>query len=211
MIKLENSNTISVTCKQKLVILNLFNKRKPKIQQNAEKHHHNIEGRIRELELCNRKLEFENYELNENKIEIQTHSMKYNLIFGGIKSEGAIENTENVVNKFLVDELFIPEAEVSEFMNENVQRLGGRRDGKEGSIIYSDHERVRSIAAVKLKTKPQFTVYQQYLREIYERRRNLIPKMKELKRQKHIVKLVYDKLIVDGHPYNPRDDPHPGN
>jgi hypothetical protein len=32
--------------------------------------------------------------------------------------------------------------------------------------------------------------------------------MKELKRQKHTVKLVYDKLIVDGHPYNPRDDPH---
>ena len=64
--------------------------------QNEEKHHHNIEDRIRELELCNRKLEFENYELNENFLEIQTHSMKYNLIFGGIKSEGAIENTENV-------------------------------------------------------------------------------------------------------------------
>ena len=33
--------------------------------QNEEKHHHNIEDRIRELELCNKKLEFENYELNE--------------------------------------------------------------------------------------------------------------------------------------------------
>lgn len=184
--------------------------------QNEEKHHHNIEGRIRELELCNRKLEFENYELNEKFLEIQTHSMKYNLIFGGIKSEGAIENTENVVNKFLVNELSIPKAEVSEFKFQNVHRLGERRDGKERSIIarftrYSDHERVRSKAAEKLKAKPQFSVYQQYPREIYERRRNLIPKMKELKRQKHIVKLVYDKLIVDGHPYNPRDDPHPGN
>ena len=27
--------------------------------------------------------------------------MKYNLIFGGIKSEGAIENTENVVKIIL--------------------------------------------------------------------------------------------------------------
>ena len=35
--------------------------------------------------------------------------------------------------------------------------------------------------------------------------------MKELKRQKNTIKHVYDKLIVDGHPYNPRDDPHPGN
>jgi hypothetical protein len=142
--------------------------------------------------------------------------MKYNLICDGIKSEGAIENTENVVNKFLVDELSIPEAEVSEFKFQNVHRFGERKDGKERSIIarftrYSDQERVRSIAAGKLKAKPQFTVYQQYPREIYERRRKLIPEMKELKRKKHTVKLVYDKLIVDCHPYNPRDDPHPGN
>jgi hypothetical protein len=43
--------------------------------QNEEKHHHNIEDRIRELELCNRKLEFENYELNEIFLEIQTHDL----------------------------------------------------------------------------------------------------------------------------------------
>ena len=70
--------------------------------------------------------------------------MKYSLIFGGIKSEGAIENTENVVKTFLVDELLIPEAEVSEFKFQDVHRLG---EGKERSIIasftrYSDHERV---------------------------------------------------------------------
>jgi hypothetical protein len=34
--------------------------------------------------------------------------MRFNLIVGGIKSEGAIENTENVVKHFLVDELLIP-------------------------------------------------------------------------------------------------------
>ena len=105
---------------------------------------------------------------------------------------------------------------MSEFKFQNVHRLGERKDGKERSIIarftrYSDQERVRSIAAEKLKAKPQFSVYQQYPHEIYERRRKLIPKMKELKRKKHTVKLVYDKLIVDGRRYNPRDDPHPGN
>jgi hypothetical protein len=68
--------------------------------QSEEKYHHNIEDRIRELELCNRKLEFENYELNEKNLEIQTHSMRYNLIVVGIKSEGAIENTENVVKQY---------------------------------------------------------------------------------------------------------------
>jgi hypothetical protein len=211
---LENSNRNLSNMQTEIGNIKSVQQKQAQNLQNEEKHHHNIEDRIRELELCNRKIEFENYELNEQILEIQTHSMKYNLIFGGIKSEGAIENTENVVNNFLVYELLIPEAEVSEFEFQNVHRLGERRDGKERSIIarftrYSDHERARSIAAGKLKAKPQFTVYQQYPSEIYERRRNLIPKMKELKRKKHTVKLVYDKLIV--HPYNPRDDPHPGN
>jgi hypothetical protein len=57
--------------------------------------------------------------------------MKYNLIFGGIKSEGAIENTENVVKKFLVNELLIPEADVSQFKFQNIHRLVERGDGQE--------------------------------------------------------------------------------
>jgi hypothetical protein len=57
--------------------------------------------------------------------------MKYNLIFGGIKSEGAIENTENVVKKFLVNELLIPEADVSQFKFQNIHRLGERGNGQE--------------------------------------------------------------------------------
>jgi hypothetical protein len=67
-------------------VLCCFKQKQAQTLQNEEKHHHNIEGRIGELELCNRKIEFENYELNEQILEIQTHSMKYNLIFGGIKS-----------------------------------------------------------------------------------------------------------------------------
>ena len=105
---------------------------------------------------------------------------------------------------------------MSEFKSNKFHRHGEMKDGKERSIIarftrYSDHECVRSIAMEKHKVKAQFTVYQQYPHEINERRRKLIPKMKELKRQKHKVKLDYDKLIVDGRPFNPRDDPHPGS
>ncbi|CAG2206711.1 unnamed protein product [Mytilus edulis] len=90
----------------------------------------------------------------------------------------------------------------------DVHRLGERSDGKERSIIarftrFSDHERVNRAAASKLKNKPQFSIYQQYPREINERRKKLIPKMKEFKRQRRHAKLVYDKLLVDGEVYNP--------
>ena len=90
----------------KLDLLDVLNDKLGKFEQNLSNMQTEI-GNIKSVQqkqaqtLWNRKLEFENYELNEKFLEIQTHSMKYNLIFGGFKSEGAIENTENVVKKIL--------------------------------------------------------------------------------------------------------------
>ncbi|CAC5364943.1 unnamed protein product [Mytilus coruscus] len=169
-----------------------------------ENHHHNIEDRVRNLERSNRQLESENFELKEKFLELQSHSMKYNLIFGGIRNQdGYEENTEEVLRSFLSEEMEIPN--VGDIQFQNVHRLGERSDGKERSIIarFSDHERVNRAAASKLKNKPQFSIYQQYPREINDRRKKLIPKMKEFKRQRRHAKLVYDKLLVDGEVYNP--------
>jgi hypothetical protein len=49
---------------------------------------------------------------------------------------------------------------------------------------YSDNVRVRRTTSEKLKHKPAFSVYQQYSREIYNRYKLLIPKLKELQIQK---------------------------
>ncbi|CAG2231850.1 unnamed protein product [Mytilus edulis] len=171
-----------------------------------ENHHHQIEDRVRNLERSNRKLESENFELKEKFLELQSHSMKYNLTFGGIRNQdGYEENTEDVLRSFLLEEMEIPN--VGDIQFQNLHRLGERSDGKERSIIarftrFSDHERVNRAAASKLKNKPQFSIYQQYPREINERRKKLIPKMKEFKRQRRHAKLVYDKLLVDGEVYN---------
>ena len=55
-----------------------------KLNEKQEAHHHDIETRVRELEQSNRMLQAQNAELKENFLELQTRSMKYNLIFGGI-------------------------------------------------------------------------------------------------------------------------------
>ena len=49
---------------------------------------------------------------------------------------------------------------------------------------YSDNVRVRRTTSEKLKHKSAFSVYQQYSREIYNRYKLLIPKLKELQIQK---------------------------
>lgn len=68
-------------------------------------------------------------------------------------------------------------------------------------ICYSDNVRVRRTTSEKLKHKPTFSAYRQYSREIYNRYKLLIPKLNDLQIQKRKVKLVYDKLCIDGKPY----------
>ncbi|VDI69354.1 Hypothetical predicted protein [Mytilus galloprovincialis] len=142
---------------------------------NKQENHHQTEDRVRHLERSNRKLESENFELKENFLELQSHSMKYNLIFGRIRNQdGYEENTEEVLRSFLSEDMEIPH--VGDIQFQNVHRLGVRFDGKERSIVarftrFSDHERVNRAAASRLKNKPQFSIYQQYPPEINDRRK----------------------------------------
>jgi hypothetical protein len=49
----------------------------------------------------NRELENENIDLKENFIKLQSHSMKYNLIFSGMQQrDNENENIETVVKDF---------------------------------------------------------------------------------------------------------------
>ena len=193
-----------VTIKTEIDNIKATQQNQSQILYNEEQHHHSIKDRFRKLEHSNMNLEKENLDLQEQFLELKTHSMKYNLIFTGIPhSDGHKENTD-VLHNFLNSELEISDANGIPF--QSVHRLDTRPDGKERSSItrfnrYNDHERIQQAASEKLKNKPAFSVYQEYPREIYNRRKLLIPKLKELQRQKRKAKLVYDKLYVDRRPY----------
>ena len=171
---------------------------------NEEFHYNIIENRVSDVENERDILKFENTELKERLLEMQTYSMKYNLIFSGVEEtqseiENETENTEEVVKKFIKDELSI-DATFMQFCN--VHRLRQRTDGRPRNIIakfvkYCDHEAVRSKAMEKLKERKDVSVYQQYPAEINTRRRELIPKMHELRRQGHRnARIVIDKLYI---------------
>ena len=68
-----------------------------------EVHHHNIEDRVWELERHNQYLETENKNLREDFLRLKTHSMKNNLIFGGI--EQTQEYEEALVNFMQTEQL----------------------------------------------------------------------------------------------------------
>jgi hypothetical protein len=69
-------------------------------------------------------------------------------------------------------------------------------------VFNKDKDSVLKAARAKLVHKP-FKIYQQYPQEISERRRVLVPTMKELRDQNRRAYIVKDKLYVDGRLYIP--------
>ncbi|CAC5406091.1 unnamed protein product [Mytilus coruscus] len=181
---------------------------------NEEFHYNIVETRVSGLEAENDKLQYENIELKEKLLEMQAHSMKYNLIFSGIKesSQRQNEKVEDTIKEFIANELNI-NSETIQF--QNVHRLKQRGDGKPRNIIakfvkYSDHEMIRSAAYKHLKGKKDVAVFQQYPAEISNRRKELIPRMIALKREgRQNVRMVLDKLYVGNQLYNDHEAPYP--
>ena len=169
------------------------------------RHFHN---RISELECARRNLEFQSSELNETILEQQTRSMKYNVIFENItettdRDPNFKEDTEAVLRTFIVDELQI--SDHIEF--HNVHRLRKRSDRKPRSIVarfvhFKDKETVLRSAQTHLKDKRQ-NVYSQLPQEVTNRRKELVPVMKEFRDQGKHATLVVDKLYVDGQRFIP--------
>jgi len=187
-------------------------------QDKEETHHHEIADRMTLLENYAQNIETEKKQIREDHLKMQTHTMKYNLIFGGIEQTALDyeEDTEAVLKEFIKTELEIPDADQINF--QNVHRLRKRNDGKPRNIIarfthYKDHERVRKVVPEKLKEKTRYTVNQQYPTEIINRRQNLYPKMKELQRRGMRASLVCDQIFVNGRPYDETRDepPNPAN
>ena len=98
-------------------------------------------------------LENEYYELKENDLRVQTHSMTYNIIRGGIPCTDEKQDTKFILKTFLKEELDIQEVDNITF--QNVHRLRPRTHGKPRSIIarfnrFSDHDRDFKAVPVKL-------------------------------------------------------------
>jgi hypothetical protein len=87
------------------------------------------------LENYAQNIETEKNQIREDHLKMQTHTMKYNLIFGGIEQRALDyeEETEAVLKEFIKTELEIPDADQINF--QNVHRLRKRNDGKPAILL----------------------------------------------------------------------------
>ena len=82
-----------------------------------ETHHHEIADRMTLLENYAQNIETEKNQIREDHLKMQTHTMKYNLMFGGIEQTALDyeEETEAVLKEFIKTELEIPDADQINF------------------------------------------------------------------------------------------------
>lgn len=146
------------------------------------------------------KVSAENKQMKETILDIQTRSMRDNLIFSGIP-EISPDNPELQIQNFMHSQLKLPADVVQNITFHRVHRLGKQQQDKTRPIIakfehYQQKELIKSKG--KLLKDTHFGMNDQYPREINERRKVLYPILKENRRNNIRAVLAVDKLYING-------------
>ncbi|MGH0157142.1 UNVERIFIED_CONTAM: hypothetical protein FKN15_043799 [Acipenser sinensis] len=143
----------------------------------------------------------ENKMLKNTLLDVQSRSMRDNLIFKGIKEDKA-EDTEAVVKDFMMKEVKIPVDQVQSISFHRVHRLGGNlTNSTTPRAIVAKFEHFKQKEMVKNKGRElQGTnsgMNDQFPREIMELRKKLYPVMRE-NRKNCQATIVVDTLDIEG-------------
>lgn len=138
--------------------------------------------------------------------DLQCHSMKMNLIFTGIGGEIKNEDTEDKLRSFLYYELGIDE----HIQFGNVHRLGRHIRGQDKKIVARFLYQKDLVAVRSRSHRLHNTCYgmrKQYPTSIERLRKEIYPAIRYHWSCGDNVKMVRDKLCVNGHRYDPETEP----
>ena len=113
------------------------------------------------------------------------------------------EDTEIILRQFLVEKMKIAQDLVNKISFERVHRMGYSSNGRARSIVakftlYKEKELVRKQWKSLMGT--QYFVNEQLPREVVNKRKALMPKMKAARDQGKTAWISYDTLYIDGKP-----------
>ena len=163
-----------------------------------------IKSKQREMDKTLKSVQKSEEEQKKRLIDLQSRQMRDNLIFHNIRDERD-EEPEACYNKltdFMQDNMRVENSRSIRF--DRVHRLGKYDTTKTRPIIakfcfFQDRELVRKSA--KNLEGTQYSVSQQFPKEIQARRKELVPTLKKLKNEGKKAYLSVDKLYVDGRLY----------
>ena len=163
-----------------------------------------IQGKQNDIDKMLKKMQKVEEEQKEKLLDLQCREMRDNLIFYGIDEEKD-ETDKNCVEKVLdlVDtKLKVPFAK--QIPIHRAHRMGRFQRNKTRPIIakfayYPNREDIRKAA--KNLDGTQYSIGQQFPKEIQDRRRQLVPILKDAKSKGQRAHIAVDKLYIEGKLY----------
>lgn len=163
-------------------------------------------GEIKTLKTSCKNLEDQNARLETKMTDIESRSMRENLLFYGIPEAGENENCEQLVKQVCTDKLNLPGA--NDFLLDRVHRVGVHKQNKSRPIVakfhyFRDRETVRKRSydhndALK---QANLGIGMQWPQQVREARKSLYPVMQREKQNGNNVRMVRDKLFINGTEY----------
>ncbi|KAL3993510.1 polymeric immunoglobulin receptor [Sarotherodon galilaeus] len=147
----------------------------------------------------------ENKKIKETVIDLQARGMRDNFVFSGIP-EAVGEDADTTVKSFIKTHLKLPEDTVKNIVFDRVHRIGPMRaaTGRPRPIVakfghFKQKEQVKSRGRELKGT--DFSVNDQFPKEILERRRVLFPIRRGFIQKGSRAVITVDRLYVDGQLY----------
>ena len=150
-------------------------------------------------------LQTENVQLKENIVYLQSQSMRNNLVFTGIpESESETnEEVENKIRVFLHENLKVAKELADKILFDIVHRMGSKSTKGPRQIVARFHDFKDKDYVKKQGRNLKGTSYfinEQFPKEVSEKRKRLLPKLKEARQGGKSAWLSYDTLYIDGKP-----------
>jgi len=166
-------------------------------------------GSVKSLTEGMSRISDENKRIKESIIDLQARSMRDNLVFSGIP-EQADEDPELTVKNYIQNQLKLPGDAVKNITFHRVQRLGGKRpDARRPRPIVAKFEHYQQKVQVRGRRRElrgtDFSVNDQFPKEILERRRVLFPIRRKFMEGGSRAVIAVDKLFVNGQLYRDQD------
>lgn len=150
-------------------------------------------------------LEKEKESLQENLTYLQSQSMRNNLLFGNIPevSDDQTEDTEKTLRTFISEKMKLASDVVEKLSFERVHRMGSRVEGGRPRQIVAKFTLFKEKELIRRQWKvleAPYYVSEQFPKDVIEKRKKLLPKMKDARKAGKKAWLAYDTLYVDGKP-----------
>ena len=176
-----------------------------------------VQEQCKQLNKRQKELEEESDRLNKldsKLLDLESRSMKENLLLFGIEEERGFrnDNNEDCIRKaqeFLCDNLEFEEGEVRQIKLDRAHRIGRKRDDTMRPVVvkfhsYGDREKVRlrgNDLREQLRRK-KLAVKAQWPKEIIDKRKPLYPIFQKAKDEGKNVRFVREKLFINGIEYS---------